>query len=119
MQADPDTTLYVFVSFSMPEEAFLALSNEIVRVGGVMVLRGLPGNSFKNLAVKIYELKKQGLRATIQVDPRLFSKYSITTVPTFVTTKDGRYDKLSGNVSLAFALEKMGNENAQKLRKQL
>jgi hypothetical protein len=38
-------SLYVFVSFSMPEAVWLSLSEEAVKAGGVLVLRGLPDNN--------------------------------------------------------------------------
>ncbi len=119
IQTDPETSLYVFVSFSMPEVALLSLAKEVEKVRGVMVLRGLPGNSFKQFTSQLYKLRKQGLQAAIQVDPRLFSKYGITAVPAFVTKTGERFDKLMGNVSLSFALGKMDNEAASALRRLL
>lgn len=115
IQSDLDPSLYIFVSFSMPREALLSLSKEVEKLGGVMVLRGLPENSFKQLAVSLHRLRKQGLSSTVQVDPRLFSKYGITNVPAFVVKQDGGFDKLAGNVSLAFALEKI--KQVQEARK--
>ena len=119
VNTDPQTALYVFMSFSLPDETWMAISHEVEKTEGVLVLRGLPENSFKQLAVKIYNLRKIGVRATVQVDPRLFDKYRIDKVPTFVTTDNDRFDKVSGNVSLAFALGKMETEAAQRLRKHL
>jgi conjugal transfer pilus assembly protein TrbC len=99
--------LYVFVSFSIPESDWLALSNDAVKAGGVLVLRGLPEDSFAQLAVKLYLLRKKGLQATVQIDPRLFTRFDVQCVPCFVIEEDGHFDKLCGNVSLPFALEKM------------
>jgi type-F conjugative transfer system pilin assembly protein TrbC len=113
---DPQSPLYIFVSFSMSDTTWLSLSKEAEGIGGILVLRGLPENSFKQLAVKMHNLRKQGLRATVQIDPRLFVKYNIDKVPCFVTTEEERFDKLSGNVSLAFALDKMETQTAKQLR---
>jgi conjugal transfer pilus assembly protein TrbC len=108
--------LYVFVSFSMPDEAWITLSRDVQNVGGILVLRGLPGDSFKNLARKMHFLRQKGVHATVQIDPQLFTKFSIQSVPCFVVTDGDKFDKLNGNVSLAFALEKMEIKSAKKMR---
>lgn len=107
INGDPETGLYIFVSFSMPDEAWISLSKEVVKVGGIFVLRGLPGNSFKQLAAKIHTLRKDGMHATIQIEPRLYKKFAVEKVPCFVSVDGDSYDKLSGNVTLSYALEKM------------
>jgi conjugal transfer pilus assembly protein TrbC len=107
---DPETSLYVFMSFSVPDEAWLALSEEIVQKNGIMVLRGLPGNSFQELAKKIHSLRSRGMKATVQIDPMLFSRFNIDKVPSFVKTTSKGFYKVSGNVSLRFALEKIAQQ---------
>jgi type-F conjugative transfer system pilin assembly protein TrbC len=114
-----ETSLYVFVSFSMPDDSWLSLSHEVDKVRGIFVLRGLPDDSFKKLAEKLYVLRKQGFNASVQVDPQLFQRFKIAKVPTFITIDEQGSDQLSGNVTLAFALEKMNNKTAQKLRSRL
>jgi conjugal transfer pilus assembly protein TrbC len=105
--APEDPSIFVFASFSMPETAWLSLSEELVKSRGVFILRGLPKNSFKELAKRLYDLRKKGMKATVQVDPRLFSRYNIQTVPSFIITENDHFKKLAGNVSLTFALEKL------------
>lgn len=95
----------VFVSFSMPDTVWLPLSREIEKVGGVFVLQGLPSNSFKALADKIYALRQKGIHATIQLHPQLFEKYQINKVPTFLVRDGNLEDKLVGNVSLRYVLQ--------------
>lgn len=107
IQPDPETTLYVFMSFSVPEETWIALSEEVLLAKGIMVLKGLPGNSFQELSRKIYYLRSRGVKATVQIDPVLFSRYNVDIVPCFVKTTAEGFDKLSGNVSLRYALEKI------------
>lgn len=107
LTADPNTSLYVFISFSVPDETWIMLSNELEKTDGIFVLRGLPENSFRELAVKMQDLRKKGIMATVQIDPLLFEKYGIEQVPCFVIAEEKRFDKLSGNVTLAYALEKM------------
>jgi len=113
---DSETNLYVFVSFNMPDESWITLSREVAKVGGIAVLRGLPENSFKELAFKMHHLRQLGVSVTVQVDPRLFTKYAVEQVPSFVVINGDDFDKLSGNVSLSFALEKIGSSKSKALR---
>lgn len=119
-----DFPLTIFVSFSMGENRLLSLSKELEKVKGALVLCGLPNNSFKELSKRMLELKQKGLNATIQIDPLSFRKYDVKAVPTFVVNDSAeQFDKVSGNVSLLFALEKMANDgitsNSKKLFEQL
>jgi len=107
IKPDPETSLYVFMSFSIPEEAWLALSEELIRTDGVMILRGLPSNSFKELGRKIKTLRSRGMKAPVHVDPMLFDRFGVKSVPAFVKIKDESFDKICGNISLAYALEKI------------
>lgn len=101
-------SLFIFISFSVPEATWLSLSKEASRLGGVtFVLQGLPENSFIELAKRLLKLKEQGLAIQVDIDPVRFRKYGITTVPTFVVQGPKSFDKLSGHISLAYALEYM------------
>lgn len=100
--------LLVFSSFSMPMSSLKTLAKQVQVAGGALILRGLVDGSFKKTAVLLKELK-----AEVLIDPTLFEAFSIQLVPTFVLTEKpynqqnvGVYDKLSGHVSLAHALEK-------------
>jgi type-F conjugative transfer system pilin assembly protein TrbC len=116
---DQQFNLYVFVSFSMTDESWLSISKAVEQLGGSLVLRGLPNNSFQELAKKIHDLRKRGVNAHIQIDPRLFTKYAIEKVPCFVVLEESSFEKLYGNVSLPFALEKMSGKTTQELRRGL
>ncbi|MGL5720265.1 MAG: type-F conjugative transfer system pilin assembly protein TrbC [Alphaproteobacteria bacterium] len=100
--------LFVFVSFSLSSETLQALSRDLKRVGGVMVFRGLLEGSFSKTAKRMREL---GIEA--EIDPTLFRRYKVQRVPTFLieehTTGEDVVilnDRLSGNVSLSYALSK-------------
>jgi conjugal transfer pilus assembly protein TrbC len=97
---DSDQTL-IFVSLSMPEASLKALYQEAEQQGAVLVLRGLKDNSFKRSAEA---LKILGIG--VQIDPTLFEKYAIQSVPTFVRTRGSEYDSISGNISLVYALQR-------------
>lgn len=105
---ETDIPLYVMISFSVPDSAWVSLSNAMETCGAVFVLRGLPDNSFKELSKKIQHLNHLGVKAPIQINPKHFSDYQITHVPTFLIIEDDTHRKISGNISLAYAIEKMG-----------
>ncbi len=94
----------VFMSFSVPENIWINISKELSKVGGTFVLRGIPGNSFNELASKISKLKKNGVDAQIQIDPMSFREFGVDCVPTFVVANGKKFDKVAGNISLEFAM---------------
>ena len=102
---EKDTDLFIFMSFSVPENTWKELSNEVKKAEAVFILRGLPGNSFNEFFSKISELKKKGIAAPIQIFPEYFKKYEINHCPAFVFKEGEKFDKVSGNISLGTALE--------------
>lgn len=114
--------LLVFVSSSMPKETLKTLMQEAQKVGGVLVLRGLVLDSFKKTATFVQDIGKG-----LWIDPTLFEAYAITIVPTFVVTqipfqKEGyyaSYDKISGNITLSYALEQLALKGETQKAKQL
>ena len=110
--------LLVFVSFSMPMATLKALAQDVNRVGGKLVLRGLvkgslPAGSFSETLIKLQELQEKLL-----IDPTLFEAYQVERIPTFVLREQPTesaeenitYDVLRGNVSLGFALEQFAEK---------
>lgn len=95
--------IYVFMSFSVPDNIWLSLSKEMADYPAVFLLRGLPNNSFKSLAQKIAVLKEKGMEAPIQIFPQLFKQYSVEKVPCFVFCDQGEIDKFRGSISIDFA----------------
>lgn len=104
-------TVVVLASFSMPQATLKQLAADLKKVDGVLVIRGLINNSFKETALTL-----QKLGTSVLLDPTLFEKFNITSVPTFIIfegdLKDEHppYDRLMGNVSLRFVLEKVAQE---------
>lgn len=105
----PVAPLMAFVSFSMPEDSLKAILEQVDRVGGTVLLRGLLNNSFKDTATVVAGLVEEN-GAGFGVDPKLFAKYDITAVPAFVVPGGDDFDKISGNLSLSAALEALANE---------
>lgn len=106
--------MYIFVSFSMPKELLWTLNEEAKSLGARLVIRGLKDNSFKETFKAVQLDKKRVLR--LDINPKLFEKYSITQVPTFVITEgsDSKYDKITGNLSTKYVLEEFSQNGELK-----
>lgn len=120
VQQQKGERVYIFATLSMPKSTLKQLVTDVRKIDGAIVLRGFYEGSYKKTYQKIQEL---GLSdGNIQVNPAAFHKYKITQVPSFVVVKklganesldlDGcvlpnEYIKITGDVSLGYALEKM------------
>jgi type-F conjugative transfer system pilin assembly protein TrbC len=96
--------LFVFMSFSVPDNIWLELSKSLEGKGGTIVIQGLPQNSFEKLISKIKDLKTKGITANIEINPKLFDQYEVQSVPCFVQVNGDSFDKISGNISLSYFL---------------
>ncbi len=105
----PVAPLIAFVSFSMPEDSLKAILEQVDRVGGTILLRGLVNDSFKDTATVVAKFSTDSSPG-FGVDPKLFAKYAIKTVPAFVVPNGDSFDKISGNISLVAALEAIVQE---------
>lgn len=92
--------LFVFVSTSMPKESIKALWQQVQKVGGRVILRGLIGGTFKETQKYIQEL---GI--IVDIDPPKFEEFKIKCVPTFVLMDQKTVDQASGHISLLEFLE--------------
>jgi conjugal transfer pilus assembly protein TrbC len=114
-----DKNIIIFVSFSMPDESLKEWIREANLIGAPVVMRGFTNNSFKETVNKIYLLTKEN-QGGVQIDPALFQKYQITKVPAVVAIKEQNcmanmsctldYDIVYGDVTLAYALNKIQNQ---------
>lgn len=104
-----DFNLFVFMTFDLPLSTWIEYSNDLNKVGGAFVVIGLPDDSFLKFAKVVKELKDQGVTAPIQLNPVLFDKFDIFMAPSIVLVDGDSYDKISGCVSLNYALEKFAN----------
>ena len=110
-QSNQDKIL-VFVSFSMPSASLVALSQEAEKHHAVLVMRGLKDDSFKETQKAFAALGKD-MTCGIEINPEAFETYHIKQVPVFVLVKSTpgkdaqEMGRLSGNVSLAFAANKL------------
>lgn len=121
-----ESELYVFVSTSMPKPLLKAYASEAKKYGGVLVFKGLPNGSFKELAVLVAELNTGSIGAVndtslpgLQIDDEAFDRFEVSTVPTIIlsTTSEYQphqttaiiYDKITGNVGIKYALEQFSS----------
>lgn len=120
IQQQKGERVYIFATLDMPKATLKKLVTDVRKVDGAVVLRGFYEGSYKKTYQKIQEL---GLTdGNIQINPSAFHKYKINQAPSFVVVKklganesldlDGcvlpdEYIKITGDVSLAYALEKM------------
>ena len=100
--------LYIFVSLSMPQSRLINLLQEAKSYGGIVVLRGLKNNSYKDTANFLQPIIKQA-EAGFIIEPNLFEKYNINKVPSVILNDPivKKYDQITGNINLKYALEEM------------
>lgn len=113
--------LVVFVSLSMPMASLQALAHQSTQYGAIMVFRGLKDNSLRATMLAMKSIAANENKVNMQVNPVVFSKLNITTVPTFAVIKGksvsegdsqacapaSAFMAISGDVPLAYALEKL------------
>ena len=85
----------------MPKEILKFLAVEAKKHKAVLVIRGLIENSFLKTATFLKELGED-----VVLDPLLFREYNVVVVPAFIEVHQAGYRKISGNITLAYALEK-------------
>jgi conjugal transfer pilus assembly protein TrbC len=111
--------LYIFVSTSMPKSLLKSYLSAANKYGGVLVFKGLPNNSFKELTKLVIDLTEKGdsqdIEANIQIDDEAYERFKVLLVPTIVLAFDSDYhpnqvsilkfDKMVGNVGVKYSLE--------------
>lgn len=132
--------LYIFVSYSMPEDMIAAYSREAMWAGASLVIKGLEegkdiGEFIQGKAVDL--LGGRGYTAALHFDPRLFDAFNIDYVPSIVLADENfiaycedtnvpvsdlnktkrcksrpsdKYVKISGAITLDYALEQFVEE---------
>ena len=96
----------------MGETKLKKIIEEASIYGGVVVFRGFKDGDIKETMKFLTKVIKE--REGVIIDPELFKEYGIKRIPSYVLTRscEGKvgckkvYDRLDGNVSVRFALEK-------------
>ena len=123
--------LYIFVSTSMPKPLLKSYLQEANKYGGVLVLKGLPQGSFKELTKFVIDLtgnngNLQDIAANIQIDDEAYERFKVVSVPTIVLSKEDDYhpnqtaifqfDKMVGNVGVKYSLEEFSKSGELKVQ---
>ena len=117
--ADGGTRLFYFFSFSMPLGTLRSVAEETAAAGGVMVLRGLAGDGFRETVLRVSEVAGK-TAAEIWIEPSLFECLGVDAVPQTALVSGfsegadcagAGYVKVSGDVSVSYALEIMEKED--------
>lgn len=109
--------LLVLVSLSMPRAALVRMAEQAERAGATLVFRGLKGDSMMKMGEEIKSIL--GSRnVSVAIHPPAFQQFGVTRVPTVIIarpeagnlldngrSKPGTFVKVSGDVSLDYALE--------------
>ena len=121
-----NTTLRVFVSSSMGTELLKNYVKQAKCYKAILVFNGLPQGSWRKLSDLVYGIA--GVNAEnveMQLDDLAFAQYSVTSVPSFVLSKEpsvfdldnlgsnnsrevnakNKFDKIVGNIGIKRALE--------------
>ncbi|GGN55372.1 type-F conjugative transfer system pilin assembly protein TrbC [Novosphingobium sp. PC22D] len=119
--AGPKSTplIMAFVSLSMPGESLRRTIADTTKAGGVVIFRGFSAEGPKPFVEALSRVVDQKSASNIAIDPRLFRAFKVDRVPTIVAastnfepcdqldcvTPAPPHDRISGNVSLAYALQ--------------
>ena len=116
----------VFTSLAVPAASWQASARDAARTGATLVLRGVVKGSLPETARRV-AARLGGADAGVTIDPRLFRLFGIARVPAVAVVPGGvppcrsrgcvadpvpPHDQVSGNLSLAAALEAIAAEGS-------
>ena len=106
MQIEPG--IYVFVSFSLPDESLRNYFIDANRYGAKLVMRGLTGDKNSRNRFAITKARMERARINVDINPNLIEQLNITQIPVIaVVTSDQVIKKISGQISVQKALQLM------------
>ena len=120
----PSAEVLVFTSLAVPSASWHAAARDAERIGATLVLRGVAAEGLPSTARQV-AARLGHAAAGVAIDPRLFRLFGITRVPVVVVVPGGvppcrsrgcavdpapPHDQVSGNLSLAAALEAIAAE---------
>jgi type-F conjugative transfer system pilin assembly protein TrbC len=114
--SEESVNFYMFASLSLSDNLLKQMFEYAKLYNGTIVLRGIEDNSFIKTSQHIQRIATDGDAAAIIIDPTLFKKFQVIQVPTYVLAKNREcpigtsckpsYDKIIGNITPKYALEK-------------
>lgn len=94
--------VFIFVSFSMPQNSLKQWTMQAKKIDAPLLLRGLVDNSMKKTLQQLISI--QGMQPGVQIDPEHFKEFGITKVPAVVLSDGLKFDVVYGDQSLQSAL---------------
>ena len=94
--------VFIFVSFSMPENSLRQWTMQAKKIDAPLLLRGLVDNSMKKTLQQLTSI--QGMEPGMQIDPEHFKEFGVTKVPAVVLSDGLKFDVVYGDQSLQSAL---------------
>ena len=118
--SDEKATLRVFVSSSMSEELLKSYVKAAGRYNAILVFKGLPKGSWRELSRIVAIMNDNNDEIQIQLDDEAFNRFAVKSVPTFVLSKADRqfwqegveeiFDRVVGNIGISGALKLMAEK---------
>jgi conjugal transfer pilus assembly protein TrbC len=115
-------SIFIFVSFSMPEISLKQWLAQAHRTGASVIIRGLINNSFKETLSAMNRLVSDNTGGLL-LDPTLFQKFDIKQVPAVVVSQSNtctdeknclpRFDVIYGDVTLDYALQQLHDKRGE------
>lgn len=119
--------LYIFISFSMPDNLIKQYIHDASQYGGYVMIGGLHKDSFSETIKKVSQFVEtrdgQGVGG-VMIDPKSFETFSVRSVPTIILAKQElvpcldaacerdipMHDRISGSISIEHALIRFSKE---------
>lgn len=124
LSSTPKYDLLIMASLSMPREALKRLAEQAQRAHATFIFRGLSGNSMMQMSRDV-KSALGGVSVPVVINPPAFKQFGVSRVPAFViaTHQAGNvlengcahpqtYVKVSGDVSLDYALDYIERKNS-------
>lgn len=101
------TNIYYLISFSMRDESIKEIMRQSSYYGIPVYINGLINNSMKDTTSKFINLFGDKSNYGLGIDPNIFTKFNINSVPVLIIECNSTYDKIAGNIPIYQALEKV------------
>lgn len=117
------STLMVFLTLSMPDDALAGWLEQTARAGGVAVIRGFHGDKLSATIKRLTALQAQApatkTRGGVSIDPTAFTRFDVDVAPSVIVSDAAlppcktrgcvgdaapAHDRIAGNITLAHAL---------------
>lgn len=123
----------IMISFSMPDSIIMEYLQEAQKIGARLVIKGPVSNNFDDTIKKISQLVSDENYRGMSIDPTLFTRFNVNTVPTLVLPIEPiepcdsngcstpRHIKATGTISIEYFLEKItriGSDNEKEVAAQ-